>query len=196
MNTHILTHTYRHIITPPGSICGCFFLENVKASIRHMHVFITWQILTFTRHIYSFLFFFLLLICLLWNSWRLGHSWIPSISSCLCFSPASSNAVFPLGSLPRQRHHPSLQCLGVKYAGLKIFIHFIQTTAKKKNPVLGPGVAGFFSPGPLLQFLRTEKVWGWCPILPGQGRHVISLVRMSLMPFSLDPNTECGMLHL
>lgn len=26
--------------------------------------------------------------------------------------------------------------------------------------------------------------------------HVISLVRMSLMPFSLDPKFECGTLHL
>ena len=91
-------------------------------------------------------------------------------------------------SPPQPPTTPSLRCLGVKYAGLKIFIHFIQTTAKKKKAVLGPGVAGIFSPGPFLQFLRTEKVWGWCPILPGQGMHVITLVRMSLMPFSLDPN--------
>lgn len=56
-----------------------------------------------------------------------------SFHSALC--PDSDIA--PLHPFP-----PLLQCLGVKYAGLKIFIHFIQTTAK--NAVLGPGVAGFF----------------------------------------------------
>lgn len=44
------------------------------------------------------------------------------------------------------------------------------------------------SPGPFLQFLRIEKVRGLCPAVPEQGMHVISLVRMSPMPFSLDPN--------
>lgn len=38
--------------------------------------------------------------------------------------------------MPRQRHrplYPTPKCLGMKYAGLKIFIHFIQTTAKKRG---------------------------------------------------------------
>lgn len=86
--------------------------------------------------------------------------------------------------------YPTPKCLGMKYAGLKIFIHFIQTTAKKrggKNAVLGPGVAGFFPLGHSSCFWE-QKVWGWCQILPGQGMRVISVVSLSLMPFSSDPN--------
>jgi len=51
---------------------------------------------------------------------------------------------------------PPSQCLEVKYAGLKIFVYFNQTTAKKKkNAVLGPEVAGFSFPlGLFCLFLR------------------------------------------
>lgn len=155
----------------------------------HVQPFITWEI---------FLVCFLssfssLLICLLWNSWRLGHSWISSIS-CLTFSPAPSNAFFPLGSMPRQRHRPPLphpQMSRNEICRSKN-IHPLYPNNSKKE---GGGKCcswtrsgRLFSPGPFLLFLRTEKVWGWCQILPGQGMRVISVVSLSLMPFSSDPN--------
>lgn len=104
---HINTDLRAHIITWHllGTVCYAPGFEECKTKMTNGHVqpFITWEI---------FLVCFLssfssLLICLLWNSWRLGHSWISSIS-CLTFSPAPSNAFFPLGSMPRQRHRPPL----------------------------------------------------------------------------------------
>ena len=98
-----------------------------------------------------------------------------SFHSALC--PDSNIAPPPL---------PSLQCLGVKYAGLKIFIHFIQTTAKKML-FLDQEWQAFF-PWAISLVPENRESLRLMSNLPGQGMHVISLVRMSLMPFSLDPN--------
>lgn len=77
----------------------------------------------FHQHINSFFFFLRLLFFPFSPSFmefRHGHSCIP--------------AFFPLGVLPRQPYQPLLTPrLGVKYAALKIFIHFIQTTELKKK---------------------------------------------------------------
>lgn len=87
------------------------------------------------------------------------------LSPCVSLSPASSNAFFPLGSMPRQRHQhpptPSLPPMSWSEICRSKNIHPLypnNSKKKKKNAVLGPGVAGIFSPGPFLQFLRTEKV--------------------------------------
>lgn len=83
-------------------------------------------------------------------------------------SPATSNAFFPLGCLPRRRYQPlppSLQCLGVKYAGLKIFIHFIQTIKKKNIYIYNE----FYD----LESLRTDSLG--CPILP---EHIVCLTQV------------------
>lgn len=64
----------------------------------------------------------------------------------------------------------------------------IQTTAKKKKKCCSWTRSGRLFP--LGHFFGSweQRVWGWCSVLPGQGMRVISLVRTSLMPFSLDPN--------
>lgn len=104
------------------------------------------------------------------------------------------NAFFPLGSMPRQRHRPPLphpQMSRNEICRSKNIHPLYPNNSKKEG---GEKCCSWtrsgrlFSPGPFLLFLRTEKVWGWCQILPGQGMRVISVVSLSLMPFSSDPN--------
>lgn len=89
---------------------------------------------------------------------RHEHSWIPSISSCLSLSPASSKCFLSTRLFAQTAiSPPTPQCLGVKYAGLKIFIHFIQTTAQKKILFLDQEKQTF-SLGPFLGFLRRDSL--------------------------------------
>lgn len=160
---HINTDLRAHIITWHllGTVCYAPGFEECKTKMTNGHVqpFITWEI---------FLVCFLssfssLLICLLWNSWRLGHSWISSIS-CLTFSPAPSNAFFPLGSMPRQRHRPPLphpQMSRNEICRSKNIHPLYPNNSKKEggggNAVLGPGVAGFFPLGHSSCFWEQRK---------------------------------------
>lgn len=109
----MLAHVLAHIITPLGMVLSAaVFLEKVKASDRPIHAFITWQIPTFTRHIYRIFFFF---FCPVppFSSVSYGiHGDLDTAGSPLSLLISisllpPSNAFFPLGSLPRQRHRPS-----------------------------------------------------------------------------------------
>lgn len=102
----------------------------------HVHAVITWGCFTSPGTFIVFLSFPSLPSCLLWNSWSLGHSWIPSIS-CLPLSPASSKAFFPLGSLPRRRHRPHRpKRLGSEICRSKNIHPLYPNNRKKKKKML------------------------------------------------------------
>ena len=91
-------------------------------------------------------------------------------------SLASSNAFFPLGSLPIP-----FQCFKVKYAGLKIFFHFIQTTAKIL--FLDQEWSVFF-----IFFALVSEISGklWLDIQSLRTGNACNILLKSLMPFSLN----------
>lgn len=180
---------------PPGSTCSCF--ERKSLFCRHTHASIKLQTCKFYK-IHS-----LPSRPSFYGIRRDSDTAVSPLSSC----PTLSLSLFLLSHLKLSFHSalcpdsdinpplslpapaPSRPPMSWSEICRSKNIHplYPNNRIKKKNPVLGPGAAVSYSLGPFLGFLRTEKVWGCCPILPGHGMHVISLVRMSLMPFSLDP---------
>lgn len=78
----------------------------------------------------------------------------------LSLSPASSNAFFPLGSLPRQRHCSPHSTPPMSWSEIcrSKNIHPLYPNNSKKKCCSWTRSGRLFSPGPFLWFLRTESL--------------------------------------
>lgn len=109
----------------------------------------------FIKHIYSFPLLFSLLV----KEFKKSQTQLDLFISCLTLALRMlffHSALCPDSDVTPTPTQPLW--LGVKYAGLKIFVYFIQT-AREKNAVLGPGVAAY--PLPRAISPVPEKVGGW-----------------------------------